>query len=304
MATNQALKFLAISVLSAQLSGCATLSGLWPFGGDEPSAETAEQNAESEGEEGASKTQNVADEANTKLIEDLKAQNEKSKLHIAKLELEVQSLKEGVASLKRNVQVLNRGARSGVYYEDPNVDGTQTNLGFDELGSETGKTSESTASVLDVPTAKIDLHGIENRVTFEEAKPVETDDVSVTGKMLAEAQLKMSKGQYGEAVVVLKELQTRFPDAQDGGAATLLQAEAWVQLKSYENVMPLLRSFYLKYPHSADLLRAKNIEARTYEGLGSKEKAANLYREIIAAGPTTAFAKDARGALQKLRDER
>lgn len=300
----------AFSILlpaAAILNGCATLQSLWPFG-DKSDESTDSKTHVSESDEGNLK----------KTIDTLVADNEKNKQSLAANQMELQSLREQLRTAKRNLQVLNRANRSGLFYDD--ADSEQNNE--TTSGKKTNSQSESKSqTVVDVP-AFSHSHGDNNsgekllspsegtgRVGFDEGDEPNSSQAAASAAaahtpaaMLAEAEQKVQRGQHGEAIVTLTELQNRFPNYSDNGQGLLLIAEAWLNLKNYNNVFQPVRNFYLKYPTSPDSLRAKLTEAQALEGLGSTERASQIYREVIGSGPQSAYAQKARAALIRLRD--
>lgn len=307
----QTSRIVAIALLVACTSGCATVGSWIGLGGDEAAKEDEKK-----------ELQAAADQ---KATNELKEQLDKQTKHVARLQLEVQVMREKLATVRRQIQVLSRGNRSGIFYDDPSVDVEDKAIGFEDEGEDSkqnakppalthapdAKNGETKDADKGVATAaghaspKTDARDTVGRSGFsEEADEDEEESLDEPARLMADAELKMRRSQYGEAIVSLKELEKRFPEYSDGGAGKLLLAEAWLKLASYENVLPVLRSFYLKHPNSNDTLRAKLIEAQSFEGAGHKERAAALYREIVSQGPQSSYGQRARASLQKLRDVR
>lgn len=82
--------------------------------------------------------------------------------------------------------------------------------------------------------------------------------------------------------------------------AQLNSIEMLFALKKYNNVLTAMRNFYLKYPKSGLLQRAKIVEARTYEKLGKAERAATVYGEVISLSPQTDYANEARAGMLRM----
>jgi tetratricopeptide (TPR) repeat protein len=123
-------------------------------------------------------------------------------------------------------------------------------------------------------------------------------------KRIAYAETKMNSGDVNEALSILEEVATEFPNIADNGKTQLLHADCSLRLKNPENALTSIRRFYLKYPKSSDTMSAKILEASAHIELGNHERAIAVYREVIALAPRSSQAQTARSALQKLRDER
>ena len=272
----------ALLILSLAISACAST--------DENKADpqvTARLTAELE----------TVKKAHQEILADSKLTSEQ----LALLKTEVVSLKEQQATSRRQLEVVRRGARSGIY-EDQSA------------GKAGEKAPHKPLVGIDVPAIKTPDAGIgrsaegsPGELGHEESE-IDTPSPSAAGaqahQLVADAQLKMQRASYGEAVVVLAQLQKEIPNFEDNGLVSLLLAECWLKLAQPENALPVLRSFYLKHPQSPDLLKAKLLEGRVLEKSGAREKALVVYREVLALGPETAFAREARAALGRMRDAR
>lgn len=234
---------------------------------------------------------------------------------LALLKVEVTSLKEQQSTTRRQLDVVRRGARSGIYEEQSPAKNAE-------------KKTEKPFVGMDVPAIKEpdsgrgrSAHSIPFQGPSRSATNADADDdaqdntdagteseVSAGGaqadQILADAQLNMQRANFGEAVVALAQLQKEKPNFEDNGLAALLLAECWLKLGQPENALPVLRGFYLKHPQSPNLLKAKILEGHVLEKSGAREKALVVYREVLALGPETAFAREARTALGRMRDAR
>ena len=229
----------------------------------------------------------------------LKTELERSKKDLALLHVSQQTLRETLLKTLREVETMSRGIRSGIW------ESSQKNLAPNQTGH------DAAIGFLDVPAlshkATVDISpSVASGTKVAEDSP---NDISVTqdkiigpARMLADAELKMRRRQYGEATALLAEYRTKFPNAEDGGTGDLMLAECWLKLAEFENVLPVVRKFYLEHPNSPDLLKVKLIEASSHQGLKSPERAALLYREVIALSPQSNHAQTARASLEKLRD--
>ena len=132
------------------------------------------------------------------------------------------------------------------------------------------------------------------------ATPLEHSQESASA-LLEIAKGKVSLGQFGDAVVVLSDLQSKAPQFEDSGESLLLLASCWMQLDEPQNVLPVVRQLYLRFPTSAFLLRAKLIEARAQEKIGAKQLSLSLLKEVLALRPTSLEAQEARALLARMR---
>ena len=251
------------------------------------------------------------------------AENQMSGEQLALLKVEIASLKEQQATMRRQLDVVKRGARSGIYEEQG---GSKNGFKTSEFGAEKSaeKATEKPLVNMDVPALKmpdmskgrsaqsIPFETAENNSLASPSKEENDSSSSLAtssrlsqpSQIFADAQLKMQRANYGEAIVDLAQLQKDKPNFEDNGLVALLLAECWLKIGQPENALPVLRSFYLKHPQSPDLLKAKMLEGRVLEKSGAREKALIVYREVLALGPETAFAREARTALGRMRDAR
>lgn len=206
-----------------------------------------------------------------------------SKQHIAGLNSDVRSLFEQVSTLKRQLEVVRRGMRSGV---------------FEEF-ADTGKfdvAHEKGPALPDLSFGRVQVSSVDSVRTQDEGLKL------LPEQLLADAELKMQRAQFGEAVVILTEIEKSAPNMRDEGRSLLLLAECWNKLGQFDNAQVVLRSFYLNHPTSPHVLKGKYLEALSNEGRGLKGRAVVLYREVVAGGPQTSLAQSAREAMQRLRD--
>jgi TolA-binding protein len=240
---------------------------------------------------------------------------------IAGMKAELHSMREQLDCTRSHIETLRRGIRSGIFENSlaqrkiaPKKHGTPLpqNHGNDkDLGDCHGENRIDLSGMLesknsdlgldlgrDFPSAELKGH----RMAAKDS--TKNEEASLPAQMLADAQLKLNRGSYGEAIALVSEVQKKFPKHDDGGLGALILAESWLKLGEHENVFPVLRGFYLKHPQSPDFLSAKLTEGLALEGSGARERAAGVYREIIALGPETLFANSARKALQRMRDAR
>jgi TolA-binding protein len=225
----------------------------------------------------------------------LKKENEESKSQLASLHSKIDSQSEEIATDKKNISILNRGLRSGLFQELPE----------DKNIKKEKKEKKSNLTMLP------DLVNGRSEFTQTNSLTEETNDdlfsnTDITGPktLLANAEIKIRRSEFKDGLNKIEELKKKFPNYDDNGRSFLLAAEAWLKLKEYNNVIPEIRNFYLKYPISAELSYAKLLEAQANEGNGSFEKAAALYNEVISLSPDTPQAKTARNGMLRMRDQK
>lgn len=218
-------------------------------------------------------------------------ENESKKL-LMSIQMDLQSQREILATEKKNIAILRRGLRSGMFEELPedkhNIELKDTSKTMlpNLLNSHTGFTENKDTAIDTKPSAIIDK-----------------DSPVGPKELLTSAQLKIQRDQLKEGLKDLDELKKNYPNFDDNGRSFLLAAEAWLKLKQYNNVIPEIQNFYLKYPSNAELAHAKLLEAQATEGNGLFEKAANLYAEVLSLSPRSSYAQAARDGMLRMRDE-
>lgn len=226
-------------------------------------------------------------------IAGLSQDNAISKKMLASIQSDLQSQNEELSTQKKNVAILKRGLRSGVFEELPEDSANNTFLSKktpmlpDLTNGRSGFTEDTDA----LKSTKIQM---ENK----------GDSIAGPKELLANAEIKIRKNEYKDGLDKLSELRKKFPNYEDNGRSFLLTAEAWLKLKEFDNVIPEIRNFYLKYPTSADLAYAKLLEAQATEGNGSFEKAAMLYNEVISLSPQSSLAETAKNGMLRMRDQK
>lgn len=295
------------------LTGCASLP-TWLGGTSNPDESTAE--AKKAGE------LDVIKESMQKVQADSKA----AQGQVAHLTHEVQALRESLMHARRQIEILHRGSRSGLFESHTPIDvpasrdiAKATLPASLKPGTPAApdKTTPLAAGAKGASAEEEHEDSDENTDEAEENEAAASPHSGAAGatadtstvenlptSLLADAEIKIQRAQYGEAVVSLSELQRKYPNNNDGGLSLLLLAECWYKLGESDNALVPLRSFYLKHPNSPDLLKGKLIEAQVNEKSGAREKASVVYKEIIALGPQTLYAQKARSGLARLRDAR
>lgn len=209
---------------------------------------------------------------------------------VALLRAELLETRRRIDTMQREIRVVQKGIRTGIF------------------DTETDTPPEKTAQKPEYPQ----FSGDQNQHTEPVVGPLTLPDSGVAPdksmrgpeRLLAEAEVQVRRGQCGRAIVLLSELQSQAPEYADAGRSDLILAECWRSLGQHERALTSLRQFFLNHPDSPDLLRAKVAQAMAYEGLHEFDRSLTIYKEVIALGPETPHARDARAAMQRLRDMR
>jgi len=215
------------------------------------------------------------------------AKQNASDSELALMRIEIMSLKEKMASVQRKLELVLKAQRSGLY-EAENIDSIQAAVKNAEpkknfvppLGS---------AGPLDRFETDFERSGHEKALTTESAQ-----------KLVDRALSDLAQGDFARVAQSLEGFQQRFPSHPLSNSVELALAEAYVELKSPQQALPHLRTFYLQHPNDVQMYRAKWLEARLQEQLQAPQKAAQLYREVIALSPQSDAALRARAALERI----
>ncbi|WP_186646838.1 tetratricopeptide repeat protein [Fluviispira vulneris] len=227
-------------------------------------------------------------------INDLIQDNRISKKVITQLRNDVFSLSEIISTNKREIEIIKRGLRSGIF-EDLNV------------SSKSPSSSTGQSMFPDILESRYGLEERPNSISKDGGKMEVTQPSSnpmSAAQLLANAEIKIQQAQFGEAIVTLEEMKKNFPNYDDSGKSNILAAEAWLRMSEYNNVLNELKTFYLKYPASHELSHAKLLEGQTYEKMDRKNKASDLYQEVIALAPQSNDAQNAREGMLRMRDSK
>lgn len=238
--------------------------------------------------------------------------------NIGRLQAELQSLREDLFTQKRKIEVWGRGNRSGIYEShEPNIGSPflgkiakndANKFKFQKLEKPEQENTDEDEEENDADSAgksAIDLPKDSDKPLEIPSQIYNEQEANAQGNpefLLAEAQNLFLRAQYGEAIVTLSTLQKQFPNQRDGGSGLVLLAQCWMKLGQPDNVFPILRNFYAKFPNSPEYLKGKMIEAQAQEKAGARERALIVYKEVIALGPQTRYAQEARSALAHMRD--
>lgn len=200
----------------------------------------------------------------------------------AQFQHELQDARNQLYSVKRGVEAEARRRRSGLTLDvDPNAAARVA-------------AAETIPAPVDLPPPS----GAEPGTLADATLPDDTTPARLTD----DAEQRMKLARYGEAVVLLSDVQTRFPQYDDGGRGLLLLADGWIKLGEPQNALPPLRQLYTRFPTSFRMPDGKLLEARAQERLGAKQKALALYRELVASHPDAPQGREARAALSRLRE--
>ncbi|BBH53611.1 outer membrane protein assembly factor BamD [Fluviispira sanaruensis] len=227
-------------------------------------------------------------------INDLNQDNRISKKVITQLRNDVFSLSEIISTNKREIEIIKRGLRSGIF-EDLNV------------SNKSPSSSTGQSMLPDILESRYALEERPSSIAKDPGKMEMTQASSnpmSAAQLLAKAEIKIQQAQFGEAIVALEEMKKNFPNYDDSGKSNILAAEAWLRMSEYNNVLNELKTFYLKYPASHELSHAKLLEGQTYEKMDRKNKASDLYQEVIALAPQSNDAQNAREGMLRMRDSK
>lgn len=208
-------------------------------------------------------------------------------LELAKMRIEIMSLKEKMASVQRKLELVLKAQRSGLY-EPENLDAIHAAVRNAEpkknmvppLGSD---------GPIDRFETDFERRGHDHALTPESAQ-----------KIVDRALSDLAQGDFARVAQSLEGFQQRFPSHPLSNSVELALAEAYVELKSPQQALPHLRTFYLQHPNDVQLHRAKWLEARVQEQLEAPQRAAQLYREVIALSPQSDVALRSRAALERI----
>lgn len=227
-------------------------------------------------------------------IANIEQDNTISKKLMASMQNDLQSQNEEIATQKKNIDILKRGLRSGIFEELP-----------EDKKTNTTEKNENMTMLPDFVNGRSKFTENSETIKSTASDTNETKEDPIGPKeLLANAEIKIRKSEFKEGLLKLDELKKKFPNFDDNGRSFLLAAEAWLKLKEYNNVIPEIRNFYLKYPTSAELAYAKLLEGQATEGNGSFEKAATLYNEVISLSPQSTLAQSARDGMLRMRDQK
>lgn len=206
---------------------------------------------------------------------------------VALLKIEIMSLKEKVATLQRKFDVILKGQRSGLY--DTNIDPTTLSQFQNPKSKKNPVPPLTSEGPIDRFENDDSASQRENALAIE--KPQQLVDRAI---------VLLEQREFGRVAQALENFQQRFPNHSLSAVAELTLAEAYVELKSPQQALSHVRTFYLQHPNDAQLLRAKWLEGRSQELLEAPQKAAQLFREVIALDPQSQLALRARAALEKI----
>lgn len=206
---------------------------------------------------------------------------------LAMLRVEVMSLKEKVATLQRKFDIILKGQRSGLY-DDVTL---PTNLSAMQNPAQKKNPVPPLASEGPIDRFENDNDVAKRQSVLELEKPQQIVD---------KALMLLEQREFGRVAQVLENFQQRFPNNGLSAIAELTLAEAYVELKSAQQALTHVRTFYLQHPNDPQLIRAKWLEARSHEILGAPQRAAQLFREVIILNPQSQLALRARAALEKV----
>jgi|GEM_PF-6983832 len=274
---------LLLALLVSPLAGCAT----W-FGGESDKSEEA--SAEAKPQEAALQAALAKIDARLvridERLEGFEKASHSARRDATQFQHELQELRSQMRSVRKLVELDARKTRSGLSVDlDPEAG--------KRVADAEHRLSES-ARVPLPPALEGDTESLVETPLADNASPARLTD---------EAEEKMRLARYGEAVVILTDVQTKFPQSDDGGRSLLLLADGWLKIGEPQNALPAVRQIYTRFPTSFRIPAAKLLEARAQEKLGARQKALALYRELLATQAEGRQGQEARAALTRLRDE-
>lgn len=213
--------------------------------------------------------------------------SQSSESEIALMRVEIIALKEKMAGLQRKQDLLLKAQRSGLYEAD----------NTEQIRSAVSR-AETKKNLVPALGSAGPLDHFENE--FEKVDQVKLRTPEGPQKIVDRSVAYLSQGEYARVAQTLADFQHRFPNNPLSNIAELTLAEAYVEMSSPQQALPHLRTFYLQHPNDSQMFRAKWLEARVQEQLQAPQKAAQLYREVIALSPQSDVALRARSSLEKL----
>jgi len=214
---------------------------------------------------------------------------------LALLKIEIMSLKEKMATLQRKLEVILKGQRSGLYEEVAHV---STGGSAGETDKKVDLTERNSKYTVPPLPREGSLDRFETSMNTDDREQALTPEKPQ--KMVERALMLLEQREFGRVAQLLENFQQRFPNHELSATVELTLAEAYVELKTPQQSLRHVRTFYLQHPNDAQLIRAKWLEARTQILLEAPQKAAQLLREVIAMEPQSSLAQRARAELETL----
>lgn len=255
---------------------------------DNAANSAAAVNAHATAQSNVSATKNTTSQSTTQSTQNqTQTEPAPARGELATLRVEVMSLKEKVATLQRKFEVILKGQRSGLY-DDMTL---PTNLSAMQKPAQNKNPVPPLVS--DGPIDRFENNNdVEKRqAVLEPEKPQQIVD---------KALMLLEQREFGRVAQALENFQQRFPNNGLSAIAELTLAEAYVELKSAQQALTHVRTFYLQHPNDPQLIRAKWLEGCSHQILGAPQLAAQLFREVIALNPQSQLALRARAALEKV----
>lgn len=210
-------------------------------------------------------------------------------LEISKLKIEILSLRDKVDSLQRKFELVLRSQRAGIFQvESPELV---------QAAVDKAKTTHTAVPPLmsEGPLDPFD---------YETEKQIPTSTSEAPQSLVDRALIHLTQADYAKVLQLLEDFQNRFPNNPLSSTAALALTEAYVELQSPQRAIAHVRGFYLQHPNDLRMPNAKWFEAKIHEQLRAPQKAAQLYREVIALAPKSELALKARASLEKLAEGR
>jgi len=206
-------------------------------------------------------------------------------IEVSKLKIEILSLREKVDALQRKFELVLRSQRAGIFQvESP------------ELVQAAVEKAKYTPNLVPALSSEGPLDPFEN----EESKDTPKNSKEAPQALVDRALIHLTQADYAKVLQLLEDFQNRFPNNPLSSTAALALTEAYVELQSPQRALAHVRGFYLQHPNDIRMPNAKWFEAKIQEQLRAPQKAAQLYREVIALAPKSELALKARASLEKL----
>lgn len=210
-------------------------------------------------------------------------------VELSRLKVEILSLRKKVDGLQRKFELVLKSQRTGIFQiESP----------------EMIKTAVERVRITPNAIPPLSSEGPLDPFESEPATEAKNSTADAPQSLVDRALIHLSQADYAKVLQLLEDFQTRFPNNPLNGTASLALAEAYVELQSPQRALAHIRGFYLQHPNDVRMPNAKLFEARIQKQLKAYQKAAQLYREVIALAPRSDLALKARASLEKLSEGR
>ncbi len=201
-------------------------------------------------------------------------------------------------TLEVNLETLKKNMKSGIFLDNP--------VPLDSTQSETDSLKIPPVDIQKSPMLETNNFSKNLDKKSEEKKQSEyiSKNLLKPQELISIAESKIISMEYGESLLKVQELNKYFPNFQDFGRRYLIEAADRIYLKEYDLALTTLNLFYQKYPNSKFTQRAKFYEAQANEGMKKKEKAYDIYSEIVEIDPYSIYAETSKAAMKRIKNEK